>query len=98
MAKSHYSNYCEHCLRFYSRHKNPVFTSESDRLSWNACKNALHNFSPLDQELLLTVYREKNNVSVNIHNISENTGIKQGYVWSKIKELEKLIATERGLI
>lgn len=98
MAKSHYSNYCEHCLRFYSRHKNPVFASESDKLSWYACKNALDKFNPLDQELLLTVYREGDTIADSIYRISKDTGIKQGYIWSKIKNLEKYIATERGLI
>lgn len=98
MAKSHYSNYCEHCLRFYSRYKNPVFTSESDKLSWHACKNALDKFNSLDQELLLAVYREGDTIADSIYRISKDTGIKQGYIWSKIKDLEKYIATERGLI
>lgn len=100
MARTFYSEYVQHCMRFYARHTNKpnYFRSDSDKKNWLACENALKDFSEEDKEMLLTVYREGDTVPDNVYQLSKDKGIKQDTVWKLIGELERKVAKRRGLI
>lgn len=57
MSRAFYSEYVNHCLRFYARHPNPKFKSDVDKHNWVACDNALKGFSDSDRELLMEQVR-----------------------------------------
>jgi hypothetical protein len=58
MSRTFYSEYVNHCLRFYARHERPKFHSEADKHNWAACDSALKSFSDNDRAMLLYIYRE----------------------------------------
>lgn len=58
MSRTFYSEYVNHCLRFYARHDRPKFHSEADKHNWAACDSALKSFSDNDRAMLLYIYRE----------------------------------------
>ncbi len=98
MARTFYSEYVTHCMRFYARHPDPWFKSDADKKNWLACDNTLKQFTQEDREILVTVYREGDTISDNVYEVSKKLGIKQDTVWALIGELEHKIAKRRGLI
>ena len=62
MSRTFYSEYVNHCLRFYARHDRPKFHSEADKHNWAACDSALKSFSDNDRAMLLYIYREGDTV------------------------------------
>ena len=56
MSRTFYSEYVNHCLRFYARHDRPKFHSEADKHNWAACDSALKSFSDNDRAMLLYIY------------------------------------------
>lgn len=98
MARAFYSQYVNHCLRFYARHSNPKFHSESDKHNWAACDNALKDFSDSDREMLLTIYREGDTIQDNIYQMAKSKGISQDTIWKLVNELERKVAKRRGLL
>lgn len=98
MARAFYSEYVNHCLRFYVRHQNPKFRSAADKNNWLACENALKGFSDNDREILLFIYREGDTIPDNVYQIAKEKGIKQDSVWKLVNELERKVAKRRGLL
>lgn len=96
--RAFYSDYVNHCLRFYARHSRPIFHSEADKKNWNACDNALKSFSDSDRDILLTIYIEGDTIPDNIYQMAKSKGIKQDTIWKLISELERKVAKRRGLI
>ena len=97
MARAHYTEYVNHCMRFYTRHAQPSEQS-ADALNWQSCEKALTTFSPADREILTFVYREKDTIPDNVYAIAKEKGIKQNRVWDMMTTLELKIAKIRGLI
>lgn len=98
MARAVYSQYVNHCLRFYARYSNPKFYSESDKHNWAACDNALKEFSDSDREMLLTIYRKGDTIGDNIYQMAKSNGISQGTIWKLVDELQYKVAKRRGLL
>lgn len=98
MARAFYSEYVNHCLRFYARHRNPKFNSAADKNNWLACKSALEGFTDSEREMLLTIYRGGDTVPDNVYQIAKEKGIKQDSVWKLVNELERKVAKRRGLL
>lgn len=98
MARAFYSQYVNHCLRFYARYQKPKFHSEVDKRNWTACKDALKDFSEQDREMLITIYRDGDTVADNVYQMSKDKGISQDTLWKLINELEYKIAKRRGLL
>ena len=96
--KAFYSEYVNHCLRFYARHSRPIFHSEADKKNWNACKSALKSFSDSDRDILLTIYIEGDTIPDNVYQMAKNKGIKQDTIWKLIDELERKVAKRRALL
>ena len=98
MARTFYSEYINHCLRFYARHPIPKFHSESDKENWNACDKALKSFPDKERQILLAIYTEGDTIPDNVYQISKKNGIAQDTVWKWISELERKVAKRRGLL
>lgn len=98
MARAFYSQYVNHCLRFYARYQKPKFHSEADKHNWTACKDALKDFSEQDREMLLRIYRDGDTVADNVYQMSKDKDISQDTLWKLINELEYKIAKRRGLL
>lgn len=96
--KTYYSDYAQHCMRFYARHPRPKFHSDADKKNWFACENALKEFSDSEKDILLFIYREGDTVPDNIYRVSVDRNIKQDKVWALINKLEQRIAKRRGLM
>ena len=99
MAKTYYSEYVQHCMRFYARHPKPdYFRSDIDKENWQACDRAMKSFTEESKDTLLYVYREADTIADNVYQIAKKKSIKQDSVWKLMGELERLVAKKRGLI
>lgn len=99
MARSYYSEFVQHCMRFYARHPKPnYFQKESDKKNWLSCRNALKDFSYHEKDLLLQVYREGDTIPDNVYQVAKRNNIKQDSLWKLIGDLEHKVAKRRGLI
>lgn len=96
--RTFYSDYVNHCLRFYARHEKPEFHSESDKKNWISCDNALKTFNDSDREMLITIYREGDTIPDNVYQMAKAKHIKQDTIWKLITELERKVAKRRGLV
>lgn len=98
MSRTFYSEFVNHCLRFYARHPRPIFHSEADKKNWNACDSALKTFSDSDGDMLTAVYSKEDAIADNVYQIAKKNGIKQDTIWKLIGELERKVAKRRGLL
>lgn len=98
MSRTFYSEYVNHCLRFYARHENPKFRSDTDKHNWKACDNALKSFSDNDREMLLYIYREGDTVPDNIYQLAKERNVSQDSLWKLVNEIERKVAKKRGLL
>lgn len=98
MARAFYSEYVNHCLRFYARYPRPKYHSEADKKNWRACDNSLKTFPDREREILLFVYREGDSIPDNVYQIAKTKKIDQDSVWKLINELERKVAKKRGLL
>lgn len=99
MARSFYSAYIEHCMRFYARYKKPeYFRSDADKKNWLACDNALKDFSAEDRERLLTLYREGDTIPDNVYQLAKKEKINQDTLWKLLGDFERKAAKRRGLL
>ncbi len=96
--KRFYSEYVNHCLRFYARHPHPKFRSSADKENWKACEEAFKTFNDRDRSMLLRVYREGDTIPDNVYQTAKQEHIKQDVIWDLINQLEKKVAKRRGLI
>ena len=94
-----YTPYVRHALRFYSRYLHiEAFRSESDKLNWQACHRAIQEYSPIDKDILVCVYGECDTLGDNVYNVSRKYGVCQDVVWEMMREFERKVAVERGLL
>ena len=94
-----YTPYVRHCMRFYSHYLHiKEFRSERDRLNWQACHRAIQGYSPLDKDILVCVYGEMDTLGDNVYNVSRRYGVHQDVVWEMMREFERKVAVERGLL
>lgn len=96
--RAFYSEYVNHCLRFYARHTKPIFHSEADKKNWNACDNVLKSFSDSDRDMLLSIYTEGDTMPDNVYQMAKSKGIEQDTIWKLIGVLERKVAKRRGII
>ena len=96
--KTYYSEYVQHCMRFYARHPHPIFRSNADKENWNACNVVMRNYNPTEHEIIMYIYREGDTIPDNIYKISKEKNIKQDTIWKLVNELEHKIAKRRHLI
>lgn len=98
MGRTFYSDYVNHCLRFYCRHPNPIFHSDADKNNWLACESALSKYSDENKIMLISIYSDGDTVPDNVYRVATEKGIKQDGIWKLINELERDVAKCRRLI
>lgn len=98
MSKAFYSDFANHCLRFYTRHKDPVFHNEVDKRNWEVCEEVLSKYPDREREILTFVYYEGDTIADNVYKIALAKGVAQDSVWKLVNALEREIALQRGLI
>ena len=96
--KTFYSEYIQHCMRFYARHPHPIFRSEADKKNWLACDSAMRVLNANERDMLLKVYTEGDTIPDNIHKVAAEYNVKQDVLWRLVNELEKRVARRRGLL
>ena len=98
MSYEFYSEYVNHCLRFYARYEHPALLSDVDKRNWEACDNALREFTDREQDTLLTIYRGYDTLTDNIYQLARKQGVSQNSIWKLVKVLKKKVAEQRGLL
>lgn len=99
MNRPFYSDYVRHMLRFYTRNLSlSRFRSDTDKTNWNVCNEVLNQYSNRDRDILVYVYSSFDTLSDNVYNISITHNIHQNIVWDMMKEFERKIAKNRGLL
>ena len=99
MKKRFYTDFTEHCMRFYVTSPDipPDFRSSADKENWMACRDALKEFKDDTQKTLVSIFSDKRPISDCISDYVEKTGTKSDTIWYLVRELERQIAEKRGL-
>ena len=104
MNRPFYSDYVRHAMRYYSRsvinsrQEKPFFKSDADKKNWQACYNALKDFSDKDRELLVTVYAGFDTLPDEVYQTAKKFKIDQSVIWDLMKVFERKVAKKRGLM
>ena len=99
MNKPFYTDYVRHALRFYARNLTPPhFNKRVDKENWWACQNAIRMYSTRDKDILVYVYGSYDTLADNVYAMAKKYSINQNIIWDMMKEFERKIAEERGLI
>lgn len=99
MSRPSYSEYVKSAMRFYSRHLNPTaFRSEAGRKNWYACDKAISTYSMRDREILVSAYGGFDSLAENVLAAAKRYRLPQRAVWDMMKEFERKVAENRGLI
>lgn len=99
MNKPFYTDYVRHAMRFYSRNLTlSTFKKEVDKANWYACNDAISFYSTRDKDILVYVYGSYDTLADNVYEMSKKYSINQNIIWDMMKEFERIIAKERGLI
>lgn len=96
--KTFYSEYVQHCMRFYVRHPQPRFCGTADKLNWFACDRAFKGFTDIEREILKKVYGDGDTLPDNVYKLSTERQLKQEVIWKLVSEIERRVARCRGLI
>lgn len=96
--KTYYSDFVNHCLRFYARHPEAKFKTECEKKNWLSCDNVLKTLCDPDREMLVAIYADGDTLSDCIFKQAKERGIKQDYIWKLVGDVERKIAKRRGLL
>lgn len=99
--KQFYEDYVNHMLRFYARYKETInldTAKEVDKQNWRAVKEVLHTLAPWEQELVLEIFKRRDDLTDNVYEVSREIGMNQDDVWKLLGITTRRIAKERGLI
>jgi len=102
MAKTHYSDFASHALRFFARNQHRLgkmeFQSNAEMLNWNACIQAMIPFDDDQKAILLKLYRGWQSFPENVARVSRESHIPQSTLWAWNNTLLEAFAKNRGLI
>ena len=99
MRNPFYTEYVRHCLRFYTRNPNITqFNSLVDKENWYACQRAASGYPGDVQEIILQVYTLRDTMADNVYEVAKANCIDVNIFWDIVKELERNVAKNRGLI
>lgn len=94
-----YTLYVRHAMRFYARYPDlKEFKSDTDKANWSACDRAAQTYPDNWQDVFKFIYGERDTLSDNVYTASKKYKVHQDVIWETIRELERKIAVERGLI
>ena len=99
MNKPFYTDYVRHALRFYSRNLDmTTFKKDVDKANWNACNDSINFYSDRDKDILVYVYGSYDTLADNVYAMAKKYSINQNIIWDMMKEFERMVALERGLL
>ena len=99
MQKPFYTDYVRHALRFYSRNLTlSKFKKDTDKSNWLACHHVVQLYDERDRDILVYVYGSYDTLADNVYEMSKKYSINQNIIWDMMKEFEREIAQERGLL
>ena len=99
MTKACYSDYANHCLRFYAHHNQPKFEKEVDEKNWTACDKVLNTYDDVEKNIILEIYSNSSPYLVEVVNsVSATMKLKPSRIWALIGDVTRKIARERGLL
>ena len=99
MTKKYYSEYVRHALRFYARNTNEThFNNKVDKNNWYACHKAIAPYSDRDKDLILRVFHMHDTLADNVYEVAKLYCIDQNIIWDLLKDDERSVAQNRGLI
>lgn len=96
--KSFYTDYVNHCLRYYARNPSPTFRSCVERDNWVACDKAFDLLDTRLRPVLMAMYLDKTPVSDNVMRYAKTIGTTPNHIWKVVSNLEKEVAKARGLL
>lgn len=96
--KTYYSDFVNHCLRFYARHPEPTFKSDTEKKNWISCDSVLKGLSETDREMLTAIYADGDTLPDCVFKQAKERGIRQDCIWKLIGDVERKIAKQRGLL
>ncbi len=97
----YYSEYVNHMLRFYVRHrqiKENELEKKIDLKNWNIVKMVLDDLKEKDRNVIIKVYEKQDSIPNNILETSKELGIRQNVIWTLLNKVCRKIAKERELI
>ena len=98
MARMYFSDFTDHCLKFYFRHSHPNFHSDVDRLDWQAAESTISKVSDRDRRVLEAVYTGKERfISENIKVVSRELGLSENVIYDLLDGVRKKLAIARGI-
>ena len=99
MNKPYYSDYVRHALRFYTRNLAlTVFKNKADENNWVSCHKIFITYSNRDKDILAYIYSGYDTLADNVYEASLKHNLNQNIIWDMIKDFERKIARERGLL
>ena len=99
MIKPYYSDYVRHAIRFYARYLKPDrFKNKVDQSNWYACHNVIKSYTDTEKDILVYVYGAYDTIGDNVYAMANKHHISQNLIWDLMKEFERQVAIERGLL
>ena len=99
MTKTYYSDYVRHAIRFYARYLNESrFKTTVDKANWFACHNAIKEYSEMNKDILVYVYGAFDTIGDNVYTMANKYRINQNIIWDMMRDFERKVAIERGLV
>lgn len=97
MTRSFYSDYVNHCIRYYVR-TDGSFRSNADKENWQAVDEVMSSYSDEDAKLIRTIYKQNGCLSDTVTEIATGNGASVDKIWHLIKDFERKVAKRRGLL
>lgn len=103
MSKSFYTDYSKHMIRFYlsttlESNDPPEFRSEADEKNWRSVKEIFDQLSEEQVFVLREMYFEFKEVGQRAFETSKTTGMKQKKIFDLMRNVERKVAQQRGLL
>lgn len=96
--KTYYSDFVNHCLRFYARHPEAKFKTDTEKKNWLSCDSVLNGLPETDRNTLVAIYSDGDTLADCVYKQAKKRGVKQDYIWKLIGDVERKIAKRRGLL
>ena len=98
MGKSYYSDFVNHCLRFYCRYPDITDCDQADRANWSAAMKAVTALPTAQQPIITEVYSSKLTMNEAVCRAARVHGATLDEVWQMVKAVERKTAELRGLV
>lgn len=95
--KNYYSDYVGHMMRQYLKLKDEKVETDVLENNIETCRRVVDNLPEAEKTIILQVYADKI-LTNSINIVSEQNGLRSQNVWMIVKNFEREVAKERGLI